>query len=173
MLPELQQFVPSAVCLTCDGCCRFKEAESLWRPRLVQEEIKLAARQGLAERIFTPVLSADGRIRTHCSHGEHLCSFFNPSDHTCRIYQARPFECRLYPFILNKMNQQIVVCVHLHCPYIQAAEASPQFQEYAAYLKEYFSHRDVREFLKRNPTLISDYSAYQNELRELFVISLS
>ncbi len=170
MSANVQQFVPSAVCLTCDGCCRFKEEESLWRPHMAPEEIKHAARQGLAEGIFLPALSGDGRIKTHCFRDEHCCSFFNPSDHTCRVYHARPFECRLYPFVLHKRDHRIMVCVHLNCPYIQATEADSQFQGYVNYLKEYFTRQEVQEFLKRNPAVANDYSLYQNELKELFEI---
>ncbi|OGX24323.1 MAG: hypothetical protein A2787_09040 [Omnitrophica WOR_2 bacterium RIFCSPHIGHO2_01_FULL_48_9] len=170
MFADLRQFVPSAVCLKCDGCCRFKEADSRWRPHITPEEIAAAARQGLAEKILRSAVAADGRIKTTCASGEHLCSYFNPADHACRIYQARPFECRLYPFILNKQNDQIAVCVHLPCPHIQATETSPQFQTYVSYLEEYFSRRDVQKFIGQNPALVADYSAYQDELKTLFII---
>ena len=35
---SLKQFVPSEVCLKCNGCCRYKQADSVWRPKLGQKD---------------------------------------------------------------------------------------------------------------------------------------
>ena len=76
---DLQQFVPSQVCLSCNGCCRFKDEASVWRPRPASDEIEAIRKNGLAEKILgkeQSPLSPDGRIKTVCSDAEHLCSFF-------------------------------------------------------------------------------------------------
>ncbi|MCI0405004.1 MAG: phosphoribosylanthranilate isomerase [candidate division Zixibacteria bacterium] len=39
MPEELKQFVPQEVCLACDGCCRFKEDSSEWRPKVAKTEL--------------------------------------------------------------------------------------------------------------------------------------
>ncbi len=170
----MKQFVPQNVCLSCDGCCRFKEQDSTWRPQMTKEEIDQGAKSKLADLILSKdSIEHNGYIKTVSCQGQHLCSFFNPEHNTCRIYSHRPFECQLYPFVLTKHNGQATVCVHLSCPHIQQTRSTPEFKEYAAYLKKYFKQASVRDFLKRNPSLIGDYSAYSNELEYLFTLSLS
>src|SRR5665213_3654294 len=95
---SLKQFVPSEVCLKCKGCCRYKEADSIWRPKLGSSD-----QQSLAAIITAgDVLDRDGYIKTIQTCGEHFCRFLNSADHTCGIYTKRPFECSLYPFILSQ-----------------------------------------------------------------------
>ena len=168
---NLNPFVPSAVCLQCDGCCRFKEEDSAWRPKMAKEEITQLHKTGLADLILSKeILSKDGAIKTVSCRGEYLCSFFNPQDHTCRIYSGRPFECQLYPFVLTRKNQQTVICVHRLCPFIRQKRWTRDFDDYAAYLKNFFQEKEVLAFLKRNPELAGDYSDYQEELEYLFTL---
>lgn len=169
MINPLQQFVPSDVCLQCDGCCRFKDADSSWRPRMTGEEIKQAAKKGLAAQILSKeILSPDGRIKTVSCGAEHLCSFFHPQDHTCRIYQTRPFECQLYPFVLSKETDGAGVYVHWNCPFVQEKRESEDFVRYVEYLKNFFAAAEVLNFLKRNPSLVGDYAEYREELEFMF-----
>ncbi len=166
MIEQLKQFVPSRVCLQCDGCCRFKSADSPWRPKLGPEEST-----GLAHKItHKDWLDDDGHIRTlrHC--GENLCRFFNPGDHTCQIYDNRPFECALYPFVLSRSSEGVDVYVHLSCPYVQDTEGSAVLEGYIGYLKGYFQIPAVLDFLKRNAALIHDYSPFFSEMQHLFTI---
>lgn len=169
---NLTQFVPSEVCLKCDGCCRFKEKDSVWRPKMAQEEIaQNDGKRGLADLILSKeTFSKEGTIKTVTCHGEHLCSFFNPQDHTCRIYFARPFECRLYPFVLTKQQQKAAVFVHLMCPYVQQERRTRHFEDYVVYLKKFFQESEVLAFLERNPALVGDYSDYREELEYLFTL---
>ena len=170
MKPELlKQFVPSEVCLQCDGCCRFKESNSSWRPGMMTEEINQAQKKGLANEILAKeILSEDGRIKTVSCGSEYLCSFFHPEDHTCGIYQARPFECQLYPFVLTRDTDGAGVYVHLNCPFVQQQHDSGNFTRYVKYLKGFFTHQEVLDFLKRNPSLIGDYAGYREELEFMF-----
>ncbi len=166
MIQQLKQFVPSEVCLQCDGCCRFKSADSPWRPKLGQGE-----RAGLAATITAgDWLDDDSHIKTLRQCGEDMCRFFNASDHTCQVYSARPFECALYPFVLSRSAAGIDVHAHLSCPYVQDTEALAAFEEYIGYLKNYFQSAAVQDFLKRNAGLVHDYSAFAPELRFLFTI---
>ena len=175
MKNNLNQFVPSKVCLKCDGCCRFKEENSAWRPRMAKEEILRFAqndeKMSLADLILSKeTFSKEGSIKTVTCHGEHLCSFFNPQDYTCRIYHSRPFECELYPFVLTRKEGRMAVYSHLMCPFIQEKRATQDFDDYVVYLKKFFQEQEALAFLKRNPTLAGDYSPYQEELEYLFTL---
>ena len=173
MLKDFKQFVPSSVCLKCDGCCRFKEAGSRWRPYMAEAEKKEAGKPVLADKVFARhVISPDGRISvTSCGEG-HLCYFLNPQDNTCGIYHGRPFECQLYPFLLGRENGKTIVYAHLNCPHIQEHWGAGLYKDYAAYLQEFFRREDVLSFLKDNPALIADYSAFRDELDHVFTIHL-
>ena len=139
---SLKQFVPSRVCLKCDGCCRYKEADSIWRPA--------------------------GGIKTIQTCGKHFCEFFNGKDNICGIYAKRPFECSLYPFIISKAPDAAKVYAHLGCPYIQDHLPCSDFDAYVVYLKEFFRQAQTKEFLSRNKAMFQDYSLYAPELLHLF-----
>jgi len=151
----LKSFVPSEVCLKCDGCCRYKEADSIWRPA--------------------------GGIKTIQTCGKHFCEFFNGKDSTCGIYAKRPFECSLYPFIISKTPDAVKVYAHLGCPYVQDhlpravlmpdIRGSSDFDAYVVYLKEFFRRAETKGFLSRNKSMFHDYSFYAPELLHLFDLS--
>ncbi len=160
MFKDFKQFVPSSVCLKCDGCCRFKEHDSRWRPYISQREKK-----GIAEKILRPqLIDENGKIiTTACAQG-FLCHFFNNKDNTCGIYHARPFECQLYPFVLGKENDRAVLYVHLNCPYVQEYFGTKVYIEYTEYLRGYFKTENVRRYLSQNPKILADYSSSRAEL---------
>jgi Fe-S-cluster containining protein len=161
---SLKQFVPSEVCLKCKGCCRYKEADSAWRPKLGASD-----QVGLADLITAgDVLDTQAYIKTIQVCGEHFCRFLNGADNTCGIYNKRPFECSLYPFILSKTPDAVKVYVHLSCPFVQDHLSHADFDTYVVYLKE-FSHRaDIRGFLTDNKAMFHDYNSYALELLHLF-----
>ena len=165
---SLKQFVPSETCLKCDGCCRYKEADSAWRPKLgVSDQVNLAA-------LITAhdVLDAQAYIKTTQVCGGHSCQFLNNSDNTCGLYTKRPFECLLYPVILSKTPDAIKVYMHLSCPYVQDHLPHAEFAAYVVYLKEFFHRANVREFLALNKSMLHDYSPYILELLHLFDLSV-
>lgn len=160
----LKQFVPSAVCLKCDGCCRYKEADSIWRPKLGAGD-----EAGLFDLISSgDVLDKHGYIKTIQSCGEHFCRFLNQGNNACGIYTKRPFECSLYPFILSRTPEAVKVYVHLSCPYVQDHLSRAPYEAYVAYLKEFFRREDIRGFLSINKAMFHDYSSYAPELLHLF-----
>lgn len=169
MLKDFEQFVPSEVCLKCDGCCRFKEENSLWRPKVSGGEKKHG---GLAEEIFSKnLLDHDGRIKTvSCHGGDYQCSFFQAQSNTCGIYRQRPFECQLYPFILTKDKDKKAVDVHLNCPFVQETRNTPAFDRYVEYLQDFFKRRDVVKFLHDNPDSGGDHSHYRSEIQHMFTV---
>ncbi len=163
----LKQFVPSEVCLRCNGCCRYKEEGSAWRPKVGAEDKK-----DLAGFITGgDVLDSQGYIQTIQACGEHFCRFLNGTDNTCSIYTQRPFECSLYPFILSQTPDGVKVYVHLACPFVQDHLSSPAYEVHVAYLKEFFHRPEIREFLFRNKAMFHDYSVYAPELLHLFDLS--
>lgn len=161
---SLKQFVPSEICLKCNGCCRYKEADSAWRPKVgAGDQVRLGDMITSGD-----VLDAQGYIKTiqHC--GEHFCRFLNGGDNTCGIYTKRPFECVLYPFIISKTTEAVKVYVHLSCPYIQDHLSRGDYDAYVAYLKEFFRRDNVRKFLLNNKNMFHDYTPYSIELLYLF-----
>ena len=164
---SLKQFVPSEICLKCNGCCRYKEADSAWRPKLGMRD-----KESLADLITgDTVLDAQVYIKTIQVCGEHFCRFLNGGDNTCGIYTKRPFECSLYPFILSQTPDAVRVYVHLACPYVQDHLGRSEYDVYVAYLREFFRRPDVREFLFANKAMFHDYSSYAPELLHLFDLS--
>ncbi len=160
----LNQFVPSEVCLKCDGCCRYKEADSIWRPKLGQDD-----QEHLAALITGgDVLDDKAYIKTIQSCGKHFCKFLNGADNTCGIYSERPFECSLYPFILSKTPDTVRLYVHLSCPYVQDHLGRPEYDTYVAYLYQFFHRTDMMKLLVRNQSMFHDYSPFAPELLHLF-----
>lgn len=174
MFKDFTQFVPSSVCLLCDGCCRFREEKSSWRPRITEEEQQKAASPQPTKKVFnTEVLDVGQEIKTMPFSGAFVCFFLNPSSNACGIYHARPFECQLYPFLLVKQEHEVGIGVHLSCPYVQEHKDSLPFVQYVRYLKRVLTRPDIIDFLKRNPFLIGDYSSCPHELQVLFSLDLS
>ena len=166
-MTELKQFVPSEVCLKCKGCCRYKEADSAWRPKLgAGDQADLAALITAGD-----VLDAQAYIKTIQDCGEHFCRFLNKGDNTCGVYAKRPFECSLYPFILSQTPDAVKVYVHLSCPYVQDHMSRAAFDAYVTYLKGFFHREEIRGFLSLNKTMFHDYSPYAPELLHLFDLS--
>ena len=174
MIKDVEQFVPSSVCLKCDGCCRFKEADSSWRPKIMDEEKEQAANQGMPDNIFSDgAVDAQGFISTLLCQGTNVCTFLDISCNKCRIYNARPFECQLYPFLVIKKGEEAIVAVHLSCPYVQDNMEKEEFAKYVDDLQMLLRRQEVIDFLKRNPSVVNDYSEYKYELKELFVIKVN
>lgn len=168
---NVKQFVPSAVCLSCDGCCRFKEEQSPWRPKITEDEIVRKGKGDLLAEIYSKdKIDAGGYIKTTCLAGHHFCSFFSPKDNTCGVYGVRPFECELYPFVLTKKDGQTFIAAHHSCPFIQMQRNAEEFEYYTAYLKDFFAQKDVLDFLHKNPSLVGEYRNYEEELEYLFAV---
>ncbi len=158
MLNNLKQFVPSNVCLKCDGCCQFKSEDSPWRP-------KTGAQEG-----FEASVDEKGYVKAIAACGNHFCQFFNTDNHHCKVYDKRPLECALYPFILSRAGNDVNVFVHLACPYVQDTQSTDLLTDHVSYLKDLLHRADVKDFLKRNKRLLHDYLPFKDELLFLFPI---
>ncbi len=150
----IKQFVPSHVCLKCEGCCRYDLSDSMWRPKWDKKEF----------------VDDNDYVTTIQDCGKHLCRFLDKADNTCKAYTDRPFECALYPFVLSSSGDAIQVYVHLACPYIQDHQTDPALQGYMDYLKQFFNEPQTLDFLKRQRHLIHDYSPAMMELQYVFTI---
>lgn len=169
MIKDLPQFVPQEVCLSCDGCCKFKEQDSSWRPKVAQEETNT---QDSTANLLSQELDENSSIKTIACQEQFHCTFFHTEDHKCHIYGYRPFECRLYPFLLTKREETPAICVHLSCPHIQEKWQSEDFKSHVEELKKYFQKQEILAFIRRNPSLIGDYSKYVEEIEYLFTLAL-
>ena len=159
MIQDLKQFVPSEVCMACDGCCRFKEEKSQWRPKLASFEKSQFPASAIDQNSF---------LKTSPCQNGYQCQFLDGKTNSCRVYDNRPFECQLYPFILTKKDNRPALDVHHNCPYVQQNRDKTYFQEHADYLKQFFRRQDMKDFIAQNPSLINDYSSHKDELEHLF-----
>jgi Fe-S-cluster containining protein len=151
----IKQFVPQEVCLKCQGCCRFREQESVWSPCLLDEDI-----QELLDRKIPPAtISLNKRIVPVPSQsGEgYICPFLETGANKCLVYEFRPFECQLYPFLLSLRKNKIYLTVDLHCPYVKEKVNTPGFRDYVRYLSDFLNSPVQMEVLKDNPHLLAAY----------------
>jgi Fe-S-cluster containining protein len=163
----IKQFVPSEFCIQCKGCCRFKEADSVWAPCLLDEEI-----QGLLNKKDIPValISINRRIQAIAdpSGRDFLCPYLSTLDNKCKIYDIRPFECQLYPFLLNLRKNKVLLTVDLNCPYVYERINSQEVKDYITYLTDYLNSPNQLKIFKNNPQIIQAYE----EVREVAEINL-
>jgi Fe-S-cluster containining protein len=163
----IKQFVPQEFCLQCRLCCRFKEANSVWSPCLLDEEI-----QTLLDKPTVPVasISLDRRIQPIANPQGvgFICPFLETLDNKCKIYSTRPFECQLYPFLINVRKDKVLLTVDLNCPYVYAKINSQEAKDYIVYLTHYLNSGPLRSLLKDNPQIIQAYE----EVREVAELNL-
>lgn len=144
---ELKQFLPQAVCLECQGCCRFSEENSIWQPALLNEEIKIITKDNAAKEINLTTK----KIKSLPCDDYHICSFFDLANKRCRIYNIRPLECRLYPFLINRVKDTIYLSLDLKCPFIKDKLEEREFKDYLNYLVSFLSLPVVSFAIRGNP----------------------
>lgn len=161
---SIKQFVPQEACLKCQGCCRFREADSVWLPCLMDEEIQ----QLLDQKIPPVAISIDRKIQplSHPATEGFICAFFDAQNNKCKIYDFRPFECQLYPFLINLRGKKVILTVDLNCPYVKENLKSKEFGEYADYLEGFLNSPAQLRRLKDNPQLLKTYEGI-SEIIEL------
>jgi Fe-S-cluster containining protein len=150
-----KQFVPQEVCLKCQGCCRFKEQDSVWSVCLLDEEI-----QNFLDKDIPPArLSLDKKLMPIPNpQGQgYICPLFDVQDNKCKIYEFRPLECQLYPFLISLRNKKVLLSVDLNCPYIKEKINTKEFKEYTDYLTNFLNSPKQLELFKDNPHIIRAY----------------
>lgn len=169
MLSEVPQFVSSETCLSCDGCCRFSENQSVWRPKVAPEEINS---QNSCSASVLSQLDEGYAIRAIEGKSQSQCVFLNAENNHCGIHEQHPFECRLYPFLLLQKENGLALGVHLSCPYVQERRQHGAFDEHVKTLKQFFRRKEICQFLGRNQILAGEYSSFVEEIEDLFMLEL-
>lgn len=159
-LIQLEQIVPSKVCLSCDVCCRFLEQDSFLAPVFTQAEMKRAIANGVNANFFRPTADGKSAQVKLIPHGDmYICPCFDPETSECTIYPIRPLDCQIYPFALmyNRDQTQIVLGVDMICPYSEAEIRTAAFQRYIDYMTNYLESDAVVETIAANWQLIGPY----------------
>ena len=119
-LPMVPQLVPSHVCLTCDVCCRFPEADSFLRPYFTAEEIARAVALGIDSSHFPNAKGGPIALVPHRSGEGFICPAFEVETSRCRIYEHRPLDCRLYPYAVmwTSTTDEVVLGWDSKCPFM-------------------------------------------------------
>ena len=152
------QFVPGSVCLRCEVCCRFPEADSFLRPYFTREEMSRAMALGLSPALFTdPVGSQIALVKDAGSDG-YLCPAFDPATSHCGIYEQRPLDCQLYPLALmwSADGTQVELGWDTKCPFMR--EAVPkEIDQHGERVHALLQQESALQTLARNPRLIGRY----------------
>jgi uncharacterized protein len=151
----IKQFVPQEYCLKCQGCCRFKEANSVWSPCLLDEEV-----QDLLDRKITSASIDLGRKIQPIPNPKQegfICPFLNSEDNKCKIYEFRPFECQLYPFLISLRDNKVLLTIDLNCLYAQENLKTQEFKDYTKYLTTFLNSAAQKRIIKDNPHIIQAY----------------
>lgn len=141
---KLKQFVSSNFCLKCEGCCRFNQQDTIWSPRLLNEE-----KEKLDKKI---------RLLSNPKQGNFICACFDIRDNKCKVYAFRPFECQLYPFLINRKAEDIFLAVDLRCPFIKENLKGQSFKDYSQYLTNFLNSPGQLNILQNNPQIVQAYT---------------
>ncbi|MBI5775765.1 MAG: DUF2156 domain-containing protein [Nitrospirae bacterium] len=154
----LLQLVPSRVCLQCDVCCRFPEAESFLRPYFTAEEIQRAVARGINPAHFPDPNGSQVSVVPNPSGEGYLCPAFDPATSHCRIYDDRPLDCQIYPLAVmwNDDRSQVVLGWDTKCPFMRDAVPS-EILAYARTITAMLEREDMLSTVASNPRFIGRF----------------
>ena len=136
-IKPVPQLVPSRVCLSCEVCCRFPEADSFLRPYFTADEIGRAVAAGVAAAHFSDRNGGHVSLVPNPQGEGYLCPAFDPATSHCRIYDVRPLDCQIYPLAVtwNADRSQVVLGWDTKCPFMrdhaETGNGSADIQAYA------------------------------------------
>lgn len=158
----LLQLVPSRVCLQCDVCCRFPEAESFLRPYFTAEEIQRAVARGINPAYFPDPQGSQVSVVPNPSGEGYLCPAFDPATSHCRIYDDRPLDCQIYPLAVmwSADRRQVVLGWDTKCPFMRETKLH-EIETYAATVAARLEQDEVAVMIARNQRLIG---RFQNDV---------
>lgn len=167
---QLYQIIPSAVCFSCDVCCRFLEADSPLAPIFTEIEMEKTIAHGADPVIFRPQTdrkSAQIQLKPH--NDFYICPFFEPETSHCTIYPIRPLDCQLYPFalMLSEDRNEVVLGVDTLCPFGEAYLETEAFQRHIRSVIDYVESDEVSAQIIANWSLIGDYQDTVNIVHTL------
>ncbi len=161
----LHQMVPSALCLTCDVCCRFPEETSVLAPFFTGEEIGLLSSE---EKQYFQPLTRGSKIKLRVHGDGCVCPFFDPATHHCQIYEKRPLDCRIYPFaIMRDGAGGVVLGMDTKCPFIQWYASDPEIEKVSDEVFRFLESDPIMGILAAHPDLIGPYQEDVIILRSL------
>ncbi len=143
----IKQFIPSSVCLKCQGCCRFAEENSVWSVKLLE-----------GERLRLKCANKTIPLKYSEKEGNFYCSFLDKSNNKCQVYSNRPLECQLYPFLIHGKNKKASLAVDLNCPFVQKELKSKKIKDFALELASLLKTPAYQDILKNNPHIIQEYT---------------
>lgn len=152
----IKQLILKGYCIKCLGCCRFREADSCWSPRLLKEELVILSRRKSCKK----ALDSGGSISLvpgNAGENNFFCSFLEQRSNRCRIYSLRPLECRIYPFLIKRKGKELFLAADLNCPFAEAKCKSPEFNKYAVYLKKLLENPSYQVLLRNNTHIAQAY----------------
>lgn len=157
---SLYQIIPSAVCFSCDVCCRFLEVDSPLAPIFTEIETESAIAHGADPTLFRPQTdgkSAQIQLKSH--NDFYICPFFEPETSHCTIYPIRPLDCQLYPFALmfSEDGSEVVLGVDTLCPFGESHLETEAFQEHIQDVINYVESESVTAAILANWSLIGNY----------------
>ncbi|HKW85945.1 MAG TPA: phosphatidylglycerol lysyltransferase domain-containing protein [Nitrospiraceae bacterium] len=172
-ISSLPQLVPSRVCLSCEVCCRFPEANSFLRPYFTAEEIGRAVAAGVEAAHFSDHNGCQVSLVPN-QHGEgYHCPAFDPVTSHCRIYDVRPLDCQIYPFAVmwNADHSRVVLGWDSKCPFMrdhaETGNGPADIQAYADRIAALVERDDSIERFATNPPLIGRFQEDVVTLRPL------
>jgi Fe-S-cluster containining protein len=162
------QPIPSHVCLACDVCCRFPEADSFLRPYFTAEEIARAVALGIEPTHFPNAKGGQIALVPHPSGEGFICPAFEVETSRCRIYEHRPLDCRLYPYAVmwGSTAHQVVLGYDSKCPFMADAphrEVRSAADPIAALLEQ----EETAGMVAHHPRLIGPFQDDVSILRTL------
>lgn len=171
---SLPQLVPSRVCLSCDVCCRFPEAESFLRPYFTAEEIRRAVARGINPVHFPDPNGSQISVVPNPSGEGYLCPAFDPATSHCRIYEDRPLDCQIYPLAVmwgapvegaqargarheaRDEHAEVVLGWDAKCPFMREAVPA-EILAYAGTITSRLEREDMLATVASNPRLIGRF----------------
>jgi Fe-S-cluster containining protein len=162
-IKPVPQLVPSRVCLSCEICCRFPEADSFLRPYFTAEEIGRAVAAGVAAAHFSDRNGGHVSLMPNPHSEGYLCPAFDPATSHCRIYDVRPLDCQIYPLAVtwNADRGQVVLGWDTKCPFMrdhaETGNGPADIQAYADRIAALVERDDSLERFATNPPLIGRF----------------
>ncbi|MBU4334769.1 MAG: vacuolar protein sorting-associated protein 54, partial [Candidatus Omnitrophica bacterium] len=71
--------------------------------------------------------------------------------------------------LLVRKGDNILLSVHLACPYVQDHRGDEEFDRYVGYLKEFFLGGEAKELLGDYTKIANDYSEHEKEVEDLYI----
>lgn len=162
-IERIGQYVPSRVCLACDVCCRFPEADSFLRPYFTGDEIRAAVSHGLLPSSFGDRAGCQIEVQRHPAGEGYVCPAFDTETRQCRIYEVRPLDCRLYPLAVmwDQAHREVLLGWDMKCPFLFESQAGlseqPAFREHVAEAARYLEQEAVLATFERHPSLVTRF----------------